>query len=226
MVFWLKFSVSSANSRIRYQELFITLSFSMRVIKWGAKVKLSALESRTWYPTEDRIATCSPCGHTLSLWMRSWYLSATDRNCQKENLYVSLACWGALITPMSYPNWKELSTAVKTAKTKVPVTCGEWNTGLGNTRQFQLPTVHQSAAWVSDRFYGLVLATWHSFLYTPMFLAGLIHMGLWVSFISPILPKQQRVWDSFVQGRNQTSFSTCVCAKSLQLCPTLQPHGR
>ena len=33
MVFWLKFSVSSANSRIRDQELFITLSFSMRVIK-------------------------------------------------------------------------------------------------------------------------------------------------------------------------------------------------
>lgn len=204
MVFWLKFSVSSANSRIRDQELFITLSFSMRVIKWGAKVKLSALESRTWYPTEDRIATCSPCGHTLSLWMRSWYLSATDRNCQKENLYVSLACWGALITPMSYPNWKELSTAVKTAKTKVPVTCGEWNTGLGNTRQFQLPTIHQSAAWVPDRFYGLVLATWHSFIIYP-YVPGRAHSYGTVSVFH---------------------FSyTAKAAKSLgQLCPGKEPN--
>ena len=197
----------------------------MRVIKWGVKVKLWALESRTWYLTEDRITTCSPCGHILSLWMRSWYLSATDRNCQKENLYVSLACWGALITPMSYPNWKELSTAVKTAKTKVPVTCGEWNTGLGNTRQFQLPTIRlQHGLLTGSMGWFLPLDTYSS--YTPMFLAGLIHMRVWVSFISPILPKQQKVWDSFLQGRNQTSFSTCVCAKSLQLCPTLRPHGR
>lgn len=68
MVFWLEFSVSSANSRIRDQELFTTPSFSVRVIKWGVKAKLSTLEPCTWYPREDRDYSR---GHTLSLWMRS-----------------------------------------------------------------------------------------------------------------------------------------------------------
>lgn len=120
---------------------------------------------------------------------------------------------------MSYPNWKEPSTAVKTVKTKVLVTCGEWNTGLGNTRQFQLPSPHLSAAWTSDRLHWLVLAPWYSFTVCPMLLAGLTHMSLWAPFISPTLLKQQTSGTASSRGGTRHPFPyiyMCIFSFKLQ----------
>lgn len=200
----------------------------MRVIKWGVKVKLSALESRTWYLTEDRDYHMFPMwAHFISLDEELISFCHWQKLPKRE-----LVCFTCLLRCIDHTNviskLKELSTAVKTAKTKVPVTCvgngtQGWETP-GNS-SYPPPISLQHGLLTGSMGWFLPLDTYSSYTpYVPA--AGLIHMGLWVSFISPILPKQQKVWDSFLQGRNQTSFSTCVCAKSLKLCLILQPHGR
>lgn len=164
MVFWLKFSVSSANVRVKDQELLL-FTFFRGLSSDEASKPSSELWNHTRYLTEGwDHPMFSPRGHTSFPCTRNRYLSVIDRNCQTEIwiVNVSLACWGALITPMSYPNWKEPSTAVKTVKTKVPVICGEWDTGLGNTRQGQLPTYYHSTVWTSGRLRRLVLVPWYS----------------------------------------------------------------
>lgn len=164
MVFWLKFSVSSANSGIKDEELFHALSFPVRAIHWRVKAKLSALEPRTRYMREGLDYPVFPTwAHVISLYeeqISSYHWQELPK--RDVIVHVPLACSGALITPMSYPNWKEPSTAVKTVKTKVPVICGEWNTGLENTGKFSYPASSQSAAWTSDRLHRLGRVPWHS----------------------------------------------------------------
>lgn len=103
---------------------------------------------------------------SLSLWM-SWYLSATDRNCQRE-----LVCFTCLLRCIDHTNviskLEELSTAVRTAKAEVPVTCGGMEHRAGKHQAISVThTTHQSAAWASDRFHGLVLATWYLLIIYP-----------------------------------------------------------
>lgn len=184
MVFWLEFSVSSANSRVRDQELFIAF-----ILLWGLLSKESGPCYQVWNHTHSTweragITLDSPRGQTLSLCRRNTHLSVTDSKCTKEIwiIHFLLACWGALITPMSYPNWKEPSTAVRTVKAKVQVTCGEWSRGLGNARRFQYPSSCQSAAWTSDRLQGCFLPL-ILMCSGPCALSGGQPRGLWEPFI-------------------------------------------
>lgn len=137
---------------------------------WRVKAKLSALKPRTWCLTNT--------GTVLYFWeiyLCVWgtQIPQSLTEIAKKEIWiehVSLASWGALITPMSYPNWKEPSTAVKTVKTKVPVICGEWNTGLGNTRQFPLPTVLSVCSldfWQAPQAGSCSLVLIHSVPYAP-----------------------------------------------------------
>lgn len=121
----------TAVSEIR-KSYALLLFLTQRVVNPGVKAKLSAVNQCTLYLTGQ----AHPLSLTWTVYLRVWgtydsWAGRDDRTCPQRTACVSLASWGALITPMSYPNWKEPSTAVKTVKAKVPVIWG-WEIKLGS----------------------------------------------------------------------------------------------
>lgn len=120
------FSLSSENSSVRDKKV-MCCSFWLR----GLLTQESRPNYQLWIDAHCTwLVRLTPCLSRGQFILEcEAHMIWNDRTCPQRTTCVSLASWGALITPMSYPNWKDPSTAVKTVKAKVPVIWG-WETKL------------------------------------------------------------------------------------------------
>lgn len=208
MVFWLEFSVSSANSRVRDQELFIALSL------WGLlRSQGQVISFETTHVVPDRMLGLPYVPHVDTLYLWVWgtqiFQSLTEIAKKRFELYM---CHLPLEVHWSHQchiqTGRNPVQQWRPWKPRSRWSVGNETQGWETQGNFSYLPSCQCAAWTSDSLYRLVLAPWYSFTVYPMLPTGLIHTRMQEPFIKgPILIKLRKVWDNFFQERNQTSFS-------------------